>query len=162
MSNFVPIEVPLINGVLWSFAHIEVQIAGLSFHGGFKAIKYSRERKREKVYSNSPDPVGQTLGQNEYTGSCTVYLAWWQAMLATVQQTLGPGYGDQAFTVLVSYEAEGFAPIQDVLLGCHLDSTKADQSVGTTALEREVDLNPLKILFNGIDDLATPLRADPQ
>ncbi len=162
MANFRPIEVPLVNGVVYSFAHIELEIGGLSLTGGFKAIKYSRDRKREKVMSNSPDPVGQTLGENEYTASAVVYLAWWNAIKQTIQATLGAGYGDAAFTILVSYNAEGFDTIQDNLIGCHFDSTKADQSAGISALEREIDFNPLKILFGGDDDLAFPLQAGPQ
>ena len=163
MPGFTPIQVPLINGVAYSFAHIELQIAGLSFTGGFKSIKYERTREREMLYSNSPDPVAQTLGQNKYTCSAVLYLAWWYALKATVQQTLGLGYGDQAFTVNVNYNAPGFFdPFMDSIQGCHFDSTKADQSAGITALEREIDFKPLKIYFDQDDDLAVPLQAAAQ
>src|SRR4051812_37149946 len=137
MGNFTPIQVPLINGVAYSFAHIETEIAGLSFTGGFKSIKYKRERKREQLRSNSPDPVAQTIGENEYTASAVLYLAWWRALKRTVSATLGPGYGDRAFTIKVSYSADGFDPFQDVIKGCHFDSTSADQTAGPAALERE-------------------------
>lgn len=160
MANTVaPILVPLTNGVVYSFGHVTLRIAGLEFTGGFKSIKRSRKRKRDMVMSNSPDPVGKTLGENEYQCSAEMYLAWWFALLNTVQQTLGAGYGDQTFTILVSYNANGFTPFQDVILNCTFDSTEADDGTGTQALTRMVEFNPTKILFNGIDDLADPLQA---
>jgi len=154
------IQVPLINGVVWSFAHVELQIQGLIFTGGFTSIKYKRERKRDQVMSNSPDPVGQTLGENKYSASVTVLLAWWLQLKRTIERQLGAGYGDQAFTMTSSYgHNDALDPFQDVLVGCHFDSTDADQSAGTKALERVIDLQPLKIYFDGDDDLANPLTA---
>lgn len=154
---FTPIQVPLINGVTPSFAHIELVVAGLSFTGGFKSIKYKRTRKREKVMSNSPDPVAHTIGENEYEASAVIWFPWWFALQQTILDTIGPGYGDQAFDVNISYSTPGFDTVQDVLRGCHFDSTSSDHSAGPAPLEREIDLNPLKILFAGEDDLLNPL-----
>jgi hypothetical protein len=154
----IPIQVPNTSGVVYSFGHCILQIAGLEFQGGFKSFKHSRKRTREMVRSNSPDPVGKTLGENEYQASAEMYLAWWDALQRTVQNNLGPGYGDAPFTILVSYIANGFLPIQDVILNCTIDSTEADDSAGPQALTRMVEFNPTKILFNGIDDLFSPLQ----
>jgi len=152
-----PIAVPLINGVAYSFAHVELEIEGISFTGGFKAIKYKRERKRDQVRSNSPDPVAQTIGENTYTGSITVYLSWWLLLLRSLKDQFGPGYGDKVFNLLASYD-DGVNPFQDVVTGCHFDSTDADQSAGTAPLERTIDVNPLKVFFDGEDDLENPLQ----
>jgi hypothetical protein len=158
MSNVVaPIQVPLINGAKWSFQHIELTIANLKFNGGFKAVKYKRERKRDEARSNSPDPVGLTLGENTYTASIVVFPEWWLNLLRTVQNVLGNGYGDQTFTMNVNYGKSVFQPFQDTILGCHFDSTDVDQQAGTAPLERPIDLRPMKILFDGKDDLANPL-----
>lgn len=162
MANFAPIQVPLTNGVVWSFGHVTLEIAGLEFTGGFKSIKRSRKRNREMVRSNSPDPVGKTLGENEYQCSAVIYLAWWFALLQTVQNTLGEGYGDQPFKIFIAYNNNGFAPFVDQVLNCTFDSTDADDQQGTAALTREVEFNPTKILFNGLDDLADPLVASAQ
>jgi hypothetical protein len=161
-ATSTPIQVPLINGVVYSFAHITMQIAGLEFTGGFKSIKYARKRNREMVYSNSPDPVGKTLGQNEYSASVEVYFAWWLAVLKTIEANLGPGYGDQSFPTYVRYANNGFDPCVDEILNCNFDTTDADNQAGTTALTRMIDLSPTKILFNGVDDLANPLVAAAQ
>lgn len=69
------------------------------------------------------------------------------------------GYGDQLFSIHVTYTENGFTTITDILLGCTVDSTEASQSQSADALVRKIDLGPLKILYNGIDDLLTPLIA---
>jgi len=161
-AQVTPIQVPLTNGVVRSFGHVRLQIAGLEFTGGFKMIKRSRKREREQVYSNNPDPVGKTLGENKYECSAEVYYDWWANLLATVEQNLGPGYGDQSFTIFISYVGKNLATYTDQVLNCTFDSTEADDKQGTAALTRMIDFNPTKILFNGIDDLEDPLVAPPQ
>lgn len=158
MSSFAPIQVPLSNGVVWSFGHVTLNMAGLEFTGGFKSIKRSRTRTREMVESNSPDPVGKTLGTNKYQCSAELYLAWWFAMINTVENTFGKGYGDRPFEIKVSYTNNGFQTFTDRIVNCTFDSTTADDSAGNTALVRMVEFNPTKIYFAGKDDLADPLR----
>lgn len=152
-----PVAVPLINGAAYSFAHIRLKIAGLEFNGGFKAIKYSRKREREKLESNSPDPVAKSLGMNRYEASVEVYTAWWKVLKDTIKNQIGPGYGDQFFDTFVSYSALGFEPMTDVIVGCTLDTTDIDHSAGIPGLTRMIDLTPLKIYFDRDDDLQVPL-----
>ena len=167
-----PIQYPLINGVRHSFASIELKM-GAQIFTGFKSINYSRKRNRALVRGNSPDPIAKTKGDNEYAGDCELYLAEWNLFQSQANSglavTVGPvtvgiggaggGYGDQFFKVTVSYNENGFDLVQDVLLGCSIDSTEASQSQSPDPLVRKIDLSPLKILFNGIEDLATPLVA---
>lgn len=161
-AQITPIQVPLTNGVVRSFGHVRLQIAGLEFTGGFKSIKRSRKRDREFPYSNSPDPIGKTLGENKYQCSAVVYYDWWANLLQTVQANLGPGYGDQMFTIYISYVGKNLVTYTDQVIGCSFDSTEADDTQGTQALTREIDFAPVKILFNGVDDLEDPLVAPPQ
>ncbi len=155
MTLGVPIiQVPNTTGAIFSFGHTLVRIAGLEFTGGFTKIAYKRTRNREMAYSNHPDPVGKTLGQNAYEASATMYLAWWDA----VQRKLGPGHGDIFFQILVSYSADGFNFIQDTINGCTIDETGHDGSAGTGALMREVSFSPTKIYFSGIEDVTVALQ----
>lgn len=147
-----PIQYPLINGVRHSFSSIEFRLAGQIFVG-FKSINYARKRSRTMVYGNHPDPLGKTRGKNEYSGDVELYLAEWNAF----QAQLGAGYGDVPFVVICTYTENGFDTIADEIRGCTMDSTEAAGSDSTDPLTRKFDLAPLKILFNGIDDLATPL-----
>lgn len=158
----VPIQVPLTNGVVRSFGHVRLQIAGLEFTGGFKSIKRSRKRSREMVRSNSPDPVGKTLGENEYQCSAAIYYDWWMNMLQQVNNTLGPGYGDQPFTIYVSYVGTGLVTYTDTIINCTIDTSEADDQQGNAAIIREVEFNPTKIYFGGLEDLEDPLVAPPQ
>ena len=161
-AQITPIQVPLTNGVVRSFGHMRMEIAGLEFTGGFKSFKRSRHRERELPMSNSPDPIGKTLGENKYQASGVFYYDWWSNLLQTVQNNLGPGYGDQPFTIYCSYVGVNLNTYTDVIINCTFDTTEADDSAGNAALTREIQFNPTKILFNGIDDLEDPLVAPPQ
>ncbi len=147
-----PISYPLINGVRHSFSSIELKLKGQIFVG-FKSINYSRTRSRAFVRGNHPDPIGKTQGENEYSADCELYLAEWNKF----QKDLGAGYGDLPFEVFVTYSANGFDTIQDVIRGCTMDSTEASNAQGPDASIRKFDMNPLKILFDGVDDVTTPL-----
>lgn len=155
---------PLINGVRHSFVSIELKLNNQIFVG-FKSINYSRKRNRTMVRGNHPDPLAKTRGSNEYSADCEMYLAefnLFQAALITTAQQQSLGYGDVAFQVLVSYSENGLDTIQDVINGCTLDETTASQSQGDDPLVRKLDLAPLKVLFNSVDDVTTPLQAPPQ
>lgn len=160
-----PIQFPLLNGVRHSFTSIELKFAAVpggpsisQVFFGFKSLNYTRTRNRVLVRGNSPDPLGKTQGENDYSADCELYLAEWNLLMTT----LGPGYGDAAFMIQASYSANGFDTIQDTVTGCTIDSTEASQSQGPDPLTRKINLMPLKVLFNGVDDLATPLRGVAQ
>jgi len=150
MTTTIPY--PLVNGTRHSFSSIELKLNGNIFIG-FKSINYSRTRSRSMVYGNSPDPIGKTQGTNEYSADVELYLAEWNQFM----ESIGPGYGDTFFQVLVTYSANGFDTIQDTINGCTIDGLEVSQSQGTDPLVRKFDMSPLKILFNGKDDLAVPL-----
>lgn len=159
MSAYVsPIQVPITNGVVRSFGHVRLEVAGMEFTGGFKSIKRSRTRDREMPYSNSPDPIGKTLGENKYECSAVVYYDWWMNLLQTIANNLG-AYGDQSFTIYVSYEGRNLTWYTDVVDNCTFDSTQADDQAGVAALTREIDFHPTKIWFGGYEDLEDPLVA---
>lgn len=162
MPTNSPLQVPVINGVVWGFAEIKPIIAGIPFTGGFKTLNYSRKRTREKPMSNSPDPIGKTRGENAYEASAEMYLEWWRATIKTIVATLGPGYGDRSFPIFVSYGNFGFAPFQDVIYNCTFDSTEANNQTGPAALTRTVEFNPTKIKFCNEDDLTFPLAGVAQ
>lgn len=143
---------PSRNGRYYSFCSIKLKAAGRSYIG-FKSINYSRKRDRGEVRGAHPDPIAQTQGDNSYTGDCEMYLPEFNLLMAD----LGAGYGDVAFDVTVTYSENGFDTIQDELIGCHLDSTDASNGQGTDPTVRKFELNPIKILFNGEDDVDVPL-----
>ncbi len=150
-----PISYPLINGVRHGYSSIELKLAGQIFLG-FTAINYSRTRSRGLARGQHPDPLGKTRGTNEYKGDCELLLAEFN-LLQSLLVAQGAGYGDVFFQVLVTYGENQFDTITDTLNGCTVDLTDASNSEGPDPLKRKIDLSPLKILFNGIDDVAVPL-----
>lgn len=157
-----PIQFPLINGVRHSFSSIELKFSSTTpalvvVTVGVKSINYSRTRNRTMVRGNHPDPLAKTRGENEYKGDIEVYIAEFHQLMTG----LGAGYGDVPFQVFVTYTENGFDTIADVLNGCTIDTTDASNSQGTDPTARKFELNPIKILFNGVDDLKVPLVSPP-
>ncbi len=148
------LAIPLVRGVRHGFSSIELKMNGLLFVG-FKSINYSRTRTRSQVRGNSPDPIAKTRGENDYKCDCEVYLAEWNLF----QKQLKDGYGDVFFNILVTYGENGFDTISDEIIGCTMDTTESSNSQGPDALVRKMEFSPLKIKFDGIDDLAVPLVA---
>jgi len=147
---------PLINGRRHGFASISLKWQlpnGKTIPMYIKSINYSRTRTRGMLRMNHPDPIAKTLGENEYSADVEIPLA--ELMLLIGE--LGPGYGDIAFTTLVTYGEDGFTTVTDEILNCTIDSTEVSQSQGPDPLMRKLNLNPTKVLFNGVDDLAVPL-----
>ena len=152
-----PIQYPLVNGSAFSYSSIEWNLDGNIFRG-FKSINFSRKRDRPLVYGNSPDPLFKVVGKNTYTCDGELYLAEFNNFVTL----LGAGYGDVFFTTKITFQQQNFPTVQVQCLGCTLDEVTASFSEGTDALSMKFVLDPLKILWNGVDDLAVPLVSPPQ
>jgi len=157
MADITPISYPLINGFRHQFSSVELkfQFDGQKVQVFAKSLNYSRKRSRGLVRGNHPDPIAKTRGENEYSADCELFLAEW----LLVKRTLGPGYGDKFFSLLVTYGENGFDTFTDQIQGCTMDGLEASMSQGTDPLVRKFDLNPLKIIFDDDDDLEFPLTA---
>jgi hypothetical protein len=155
-----PIPYPDSVGARHSFVSLKAIVAGVPILG-LKKCSYSRTRTREIMHGTHSDPIGKTQGENAYKASLDLYLAEFQQLKSAliVQAALleNTGYGDVFFSIQAQYFAAGFAVIQDEIQGCTLDETGAEQSQGPAALIRGIDLNPLKILFDGDDDVQPQL-----
>lgn len=139
---------PFTDGSAFSFLSAELRMGPFTFVG-VKDVAYDRKRDRKKVWGTNADPLSKTRGKNDYNCSVELYLAEFNALL----QEMGPGYGDTPFLTIVNFTENGFDTVTDVIVGCTIDTTKSKNS-GDEALTREFDLNPLKILFSGMDDQA--------
>ena len=154
-----PLAYPQINGCRHSFASIELKMAGQEFKG-IKSINYTRTRSRGKVMGTSPDPIAKTRGENEYTAEVEIYFAEFMLFLSLLKGDAPPdGYGDVFFDCTVTYGENGFDVVTDEIIGCTLDTTDASNSQGSDPTVRKCTLNPVKIRFGGMDDLAIPLTA---
>ncbi len=162
-----PIPYPLVNGVRHDWASIELHVAGQIIIAR-KSINYSRIRTRGLAEGGSPDPLGKTLGRNAYKADIELLLAEAYQLLEVLNQQAaalgfapGCGYGDVFFAAQVMYASRGFDQVTDTILGCTVDSTEVAHAASPDALSRKLELNPLKIKFNGLDDLGDPLGPPP-
>lgn len=168
------IQYPLVNGARHSFVSTEVRFTqpaiGSTQAGaalalalrGYKSINYSRTRSRTMVYGNHPDPLGKTRGKNEYKADSEWFLAEFTVIQNALQALAGQGYGDVFFDMVITYSENGFDTITDTIIGCTMDTTEANNAEGTEPTMRKIELNPLKILINGIDDVPNPLQGGAQ
>lgn len=159
-----PLRYALINGVGYSWASVHLSITcestGKSLNldqAGYSSINFARTRERGVAHGPHPDPLFKTRGQNTYEASIKFYMS---ALNYFIQETLGgAGYGDRFFDVELQYLEDGLDPVTISIRGCTLDTDKVDNAKGTDATEVEVELNPLKYLRNGLDDVDSPLAA---
>jgi hypothetical protein len=155
-----PLLVPVTSGFVPSFANVRLNAAGMDFSGGFAELKYDVKVVGEQVESNNMDPVGETIGTAKYTASGKFYRLWLINFIAQITNQLGPGWAAQPFNVYVGIVADlsiGQVTQTDTLLSCKLRSLALAGQKGNSALTGDIDLSPLKILINGVDNNPCPL-----
>ena len=158
MSNIQPIQVPQTTGAVRSFGHCRLNLNGLDFNGGFEELKWSIENTSEDAYSNNPDPIGFTLGENKYVASVRLYYDFVMNMI----QDLGPGWNMMPFTGYFSFVGAGLVVYTDTLVACRLKKVELDTSSGNVkAITMPIELGPIKIYPGGIDGNIYPLVATP-
>lgn len=150
----IPVPYPLVNGFMFSWASVVLQIAGREFRG-ITSVEYEATRERELQYGNSPDPIGKTLGKNKYKFDVEMYTQEFHRLLAI----LGDGYGDVVFSGQVAYRQAGQSLHYVTAVGCTLDGKTVSLSEGATGTKVKIATNPVKVTIQGTNDLAVPLRA---
>lgn len=150
-----PLRYPDLIGFRAGFNSLIFKLDGQEFPG-FVEGKIGRKRERGMVPGANADPLGKTRGKNTYECSITIYVA---EFLAFVIQHFGAGYGDRIFTVEVTITENGYDTQTHVAQGCTIDTALLSFSEGTDPLKMDsIDFTPTKVLINGVDDNARPLR----
>lgn len=127
---------PLINGVRYSFASIEADVAGRTVLG-MKEIAYTETLEPGEVRGTGSQLLGRTAGDYSVEPSMTMYREEWDDLL----DALGEGYLRKSFDVKVTYADEGAPTKTDRLVGCRIKSVEQSNSQGTDALEVKLDLH---------------------
>jgi hypothetical protein len=151
MADFLPY--PLINGYEPSFASIELKIAGSGVilpAPGIKAINYNDKTARAKIFGNSVLPQGRTRGQVTPSGSVEFYRRQWDSALQILTGSGAWGISERSWVVTVTYAEVGFSPIMDVLEGVSFINPDSSNSEGTDAAVVKLELDLMKILWNGV------------
>jgi len=135
--------IPLINGVRYSFASIELNVNG-TIYRGVKEISYSQKLEPSPVRGTPAQPIGFTLGEYSCEASMTMYMQEWRELL----EALGDGFGMIPFTIVVQYWNVGQDVKTDTLVGCRIKGVENSHSQGTDALTNKIDLQPSYMLEN--------------
>jgi hypothetical protein len=162
MSNIQPIAVPATTGAMRSFGHTRLAIAGIDFFGGYENLKWTVDNDSENQYSNNPDPVGWSLGENKYTASVQLYYDWLMNLIQQLNTANGPGFQMQPFNAYFSYVGAGLVNYSDQLVGCKLGKIElsAQAGQGGKAITMPIDLKPIKIYPGGFDGNLYPLTTN--
>lgn len=150
----IPIRYPDLTGNRAGFSSLIFKIAGEEFVG-FVAVSAERTRERVLVYGANADPIGKTRGKNTYKASIGLYLAEFDFFMI---QRFGAGWGDVPFGAEVIATENGYDTQHVLLQGCTVDVAKFDWSESADPLKIEgVELNPIKVTWNGKNDNRRPL-----
>lgn len=126
---------------------------------GYAACEAERARERALVFGTNADPIGKTRGKNTYKASIGVYVAEFKTFMV---DHFGPGYGDRTFTFQMTITENGYDTQTVICYGCTIDKTTFSFSEGSDPLKVEgIDLNPVKIVWDGVNDNARPLGRQP-
>ncbi len=99
----MPQGVPMINGRVYSWADLVINILGVVVTG-VTAISYKSKRDKENVYGAGAEPVGRGYGNKTYEGSITLHVD----EIAAIEAASPSGSLDDIppFTIVVSYQPE--------------------------------------------------------
>jgi hypothetical protein len=139
------LTIPLVNGCRHSFASIEIAFDGVVFTG-FKEISYNDGLEPGAVRGTSVQKIGRTKGDLTPEASLTCYTEEWKEILAK----FGNGFGERVFTIVVAYRENDDADlVTDTIQGCRIKKVERSHSQGTDALEVKLELDVMKILWDG-------------
>ncbi len=152
MSAF-PVPVPNVLGHYYSFASIEVVVAGVPTVG-CTAVNYTSTLDVGDVYGTRPQKLGTTRGKQQAEGSIEMYVQDWENLKAVLVAAGEGGYGEARFDVVVSY-AEAHMPVKvDTLESCRVTSVEYSNADGTDPSKVTLTLNILRILEGGLGIVA--------
>jgi len=143
-----PLPVPNVLGHYYSFASIEIIVAGLPTVG-CTAINYTSSLDVGDVYGTRPQKLGTTRGKQNAEGSIEMYAQDWENLKAILVAAGLGGYGEARFKVIVTYGEVGMPVKVDTLEGCRVVSAEYSNADGNDPTKVTLTLNILRILESG-------------
>lgn len=141
---------PLINGLRHDWSSIEIRVA-TNIILGITKIDYSDKLTGAAVRGAGPKIIGWTTGNQENSGSFTILLEEFQALISTLQD-INPAFKLAFFDIVISYSSPGLTTVVDSLLGCRIDEVKVGttDSGSTDPSTRDLTLLVTDVLWNGV------------
>lgn len=148
-----PADFAAINGYHYSWASIEFSILG-EVTKYFNEITYTDAHERGMGRGTSGRKKIRTRGETSPEASATLYKRQWDELLALLRTKAAEqavAVRDLPFTITVSYADNGQAIQTDTLEDCLLGQIETNPSEGTDPAMVEIELDVMRILWNGID-----------
>lgn len=137
--------IPLINGILYSWADIVVAIAGVPVTG-ITAIEYGDDQEVNNMYGAGRHPIGRAKGRITPSAKITLY----QEEVEAIQRQAPQGrIQDIApFDITVTYIPDSGIVTVDKIRNCSFKSNKRTWTEGDTGKPVELELLPSHIEWN--------------
>ena len=145
-------DVPLINGIRYDFGSIQLMLDG-DLYISVKSISYNDSCTGGKIRGTHPQPLGRTGGEYEATASIELF----KHSADELRQKLGNGFMFKVFEAVVNYAPAGQPVITDRIMGCRISKQDTSPSQGTDGVTEKIDLDPMKIIWNGVDPIPNPI-----
>lgn len=130
--------VPMINGVVHSWANLVVAITGVPVTG-IKKISYKDSQKIENVYGAGQKPIGRGYGRIEYSGSITLERGEVEALRAA--STTGRLQDIPPFTITVHFlPVNGQKIATHILVNAQFKDDGVESSEGDTENYTDLEL----------------------
>lgn len=126
---------PLINGNLYSFASIEIDVRGRKIKG-IKDLSYDDGLDPGMARGTSPIPLGHTQGDYEANASMEMFRKDFDE-LATL---LGDGFGETEFPITVTYASRGMPTVTDRLPAVRIKKVDNSNSQGNDPTAVKIEL----------------------
>jgi hypothetical protein len=157
-------SIPLVNGIRYSFASIEIMLPSIGKrYVGFNSINYEDLLDPGKAWGTSQMKIGRTAGKHDPSADMEMFLQeaddFMQALSATGGDNAllkGAGVGLIPFGISVAYSEVGSPTITDVIEGARITNISKKRGQGTDALVTSFKLDVMRIKHNGLYIFSAP------
>lgn len=137
------IELPFVNGNLYSHASIEAKFNGNARKCG--SINYNDKLEPGEVRGNAQEVLGTTAGKYSTGGDVEMMLSEWERL----KDDLGDNFGLKRFLITVQYAEDGAPVVQDELENVRITGVDNANSESTDGSKVKLTLHIMRIKRNG-------------
>ena len=134
----------IINGIKYDWSSVRIDIEGTE-NIGIKELTWEETLEPGILRGTRSQKIGRTRGEHDSTGTLVMYTESWYDLL----ETLGDGYGEVSFNVLVEFADTDQPTSTAELRGCRITSKSNGGSQGTEPAEVSLDIDIMLIKENG-------------
>lgn len=142
MASVINNGIPLINGMLYSWADIVVLVGGVPITG-ITGIEYGDSQEIVNKYGAGRHPVGRAKGRITPSGKLVLYQEEVQALAA--QSPTGRLQDLPPFDIIVQYLPDSGLIVTDKIKNVHISDNARKWKEGGTGQEVELPLVPSHI-----------------